>query len=128
MKLLKSKLFNRIHWVAFGIPFVMWLYINLFVGTANTKIDNVCLPICIVLFIMIIVRKIICDFDDYEYAEEPRFLIDKESQCYGCQYYKKKIDCIQDHIDDDFDNNMGTCDVDCICTNGSMNNYRNKIN
>ena len=123
MKLFRTKIFNRIHWIVFLIPFSIWLYVVLFVGTANTRIDDTCYLMSVVFLATIIARKMICEFVDY--AKEPRFLLDKDSQCYGCQYYKKKSECIQDHIDDDFDDNMGACDVDCICANGSMNTYRN---
>lgn len=123
MKLFRTKIFNRIHWIVFLIPFSIWLYVELFVGAANTRIDDTCYLISVVFLATIIARKMICEF--WDFANEPRFLLDTDSQCYGCQYYKKKAECIQDHIDDDFDDNMGACDVDCICANGSMNTYRN---
>ena len=56
--------------------------------------------------------------------DEPRMMLDADSQCYGCFYYRHIIDCICDHADDEFDKNLGTCDVDCICVGGNMNGYR----
>ena len=55
---------------------------------------------------------------------EPRFLLDEDSICYGCQYYRSKREIIHDHTDDDFDENGGCCDVHCICADGNMNGYR----
>lgn len=121
MKLLEKKLFKYIQWIMFCIPFSMWLYIEFFVGTANTIVDNVCFPISILLFLTILVRMVVCDICGE--LKEPRFLLDKDSQCYGCQYYRRKEDCVQDHVKDDFDSNNGACDVDCICASGSMNSY-----
>lgn len=121
MKILKTKLFKHIQWFAFLVPFVIWLCIELFVGTANTSVDNVCFPLSIILFITIVARMIFCSI--YKDVKEPRFLLDRDSQCYGCQYYQRKEDCIQDHISDDFDCNNGACNVDCVCAGGNMNNY-----
>lgn len=123
MKLLKTQLFIYIHWIVFFIPFSIWMYIEFFVGTANTNIDDICRPISIILLATIAVRVVICSIYEEIKEKEPRFLLDKDSQCYGCQFYRRKEDCIQDHIDDDFDCNNGACDVDCICAGGSMSNY-----
>lgn len=55
--------------------------------------------------------------------KEPRFLLDKDSICYGCPHYKEIFECTQDHSDDDFDENMATCDIDTICVCGDKNSY-----
>mgnify|MGYP003297723321 CR=1 FL=1 len=55
---------------------------------------------------------------------EPRFLLDKDSICYGCPYYRNKNEVIYDHTGDEFDEIGGCCDVDCLCVCGSMNTYR----
>lgn len=128
MKLLKTRLFKYIQWIVFLIPFLSWMYIEFFVGSANTSVDNVCYPVSVLLFITIVARIVICSICEEIKENEPRFLLDKDSQCYGCQYYRKKVDCIQDHLDDDFDCNNGTCDVDCICADGSMNVYISQQN
>ena len=125
MKLLKTRLFKYIQWFIFLIPFIIWLYIEFFVGTVNTSVDNICFPLSIMFFVTIVARMIICSISNE--AKEPRFLLDKDSQCYGCQYYRKREECIQDHVNDDFDYNNGTCDVDCICANGSMNLFNNQL-
>lgn len=134
MKILTSKWFKITHWFIVLVPFTAWLYIWLFIGIANTNIDDICYPLSIVLFVTIIIKKSVLAFiseskqtncnNGFIKLEEPRFLLDKDSQCYGCPYYKEKFECIQDHTDDDFDSNMGTCDVDCICVGGSMNSYQ----
>lgn len=52
---------------------------------------------------------------------EPRLLLDNDSICYGCRYYRNKQEIINDHCEDDYDNNYGCCDVHCLCHEGSMN-------
>ena len=58
MKVLKSKWFNIVLWIAFLIPFFLWLYVWLFVGTANTNIDDICYPLSIVLLVIMAIKKI----------------------------------------------------------------------
>lgn len=60
MKLLKTQLFIYIHWIVFFIPFSIWMYIEFFVGTANTNIDNICYPMSIILLATIAARVVIC--------------------------------------------------------------------
>lgn len=59
--------------------------------------------------------------DNFINLKEPRFLLDKDSICYGCPNYKEIFDCTTEHCDDDFDRNMGTCDVNGICCAGDKN-------
>lgn len=56
-----------------------------------------------------------------EWKQEPRFNLDEDSICYGCNHYKHRDDCIYDHTNDDFDGNDGTCDFPSLCCNGSEN-------
>lgn len=57
---------------------------------------------------------------------EPRFLLDEDSICYGCNFYKyyKEIDCLEGTFQDNLDENGGTCDSICPCFCGSLNNYK----
>ena len=54
---------------------------------------------------------------------EPRFLLDKDSQCYGCQCYVHIDDARGDYMDSEVDANGGVCDVFDICAAGSKNSY-----
>lgn len=62
---------------------------------------------------------------------EPRFLLDANSICYGCQYYKHwtRTDDPNFWMDKsyDMDENGGVCDVDEPCFEGDKNNYRIKL-
>lgn len=69
----------------------------------------------------ICMRNSWCEFQIVGNETEPRYHLDTESQCYGCLNYKKREDCIQDHIESDFDENDGACDISNICINGSAN-------
>ena len=59
MKLLKSKWFNIILWIALLVPFISWLYVWLFVGTANTTIDDICYPLSILFYATMIIKRIV---------------------------------------------------------------------
>jgi hypothetical protein len=54
---------------------------------------------------------------------EPRFLLDEDSICYGCTYYKHINNTAFDHTEDDCDEYGGCCDVPCVCVCGNMNTY-----
>jgi hypothetical protein len=61
--------------------------------------------------------------------EEPRFLLDKDSICYGCPEYKNIMDC--DLTDPwnhwgEGDGNGGVCDTVEPCYAGSRNTYKQK--
>ncbi len=60
--------------------------------------------------------------------EEPRFLLDKESICYGCSFYKHYTESNDPNywIDrmEDVDENGGVCDCDIPCFAGSLNDYK----
>lgn len=58
-----------------------------------------------------------------DWKKEPRFMLDEDSICYGCDYYKHRNDVIFDHSEDEFDENDGCCDVPHLCANGSENFY-----
>ena len=53
---------------------------------------------------------------------EPRFMLDKESICYGCQYFKATEDCDFEPYPDDVVCG-GACDCANPCFEGSQNNY-----
>lgn len=62
-------------------------------------------------------------------GEEPRFLLDKDSICYGCPEYKRITDC--DLTDPwnhwgEVDGNGGVCDTVEPCYAGSRNTYKKK--
>lgn len=56
---------------------------------------------------------------------EPRDLLEKDSICYKCQYYKhiSDIDDIEYIHKDNIDENGGMCDCDEMCVCGHLNNY-----
>lgn len=61
--------------------------------------------------------------------EEPRFLLDKNSICYGCPEYKNIMDC--DLTDPwnhwgEGDENGGVCDTEVPCYDGDRNTYKKK--
>lgn len=61
--------------------------------------------------------------------EEPRFLLDKDSTCYGCPEYKHIMDC--DLTDPwnhwgEGDENGGVCDTEVPCYGGDRNTYKQK--
>lgn len=59
MKILTSKWLNVILWVAFLIPYSLWLYIWLFIGIANSNIDDICFTLSIALLVIIVIKKTI---------------------------------------------------------------------
>lgn len=58
-----------------------------------------------------------------DWKKEPRFNLDEDSVCYGCDYYKHRNDVIFDHSDDEYDEHDGCCDVPHLCVDGSENSY-----
>ncbi len=59
-------------------------------------------------------------------SEQPRFLLDDDSVCYGCGYY---IDIAETEArdgisEDDIDENGGFCNCSEPCLGGEMNGYR----
>lgn len=63
-------------------------------------------------------------------GEEPRFLLDKDSICYGCPEYKRITDC--DLTDPwnhwgEGDGNGGVCDTEEPCFAGSRNTYKKEM-
>lgn len=64
--------------------------------------------------------------------EEPRFLLDKESICYGCPHYKHWTDSDDPyywfHHKEDFDENGGVCDANERCFHGKLNTYKTCAN
>lgn len=59
---------------------------------------------------------------------EPRFLMDDDSLCYGCQFYKHWTNTDEPNYwidkDDDIDKNGGVCDATKPCFEGSLNERR----
>ncbi len=56
--------------------------------------------------------------------EEPRYLLDKDCVCYGCEFYKHVLECdIFMHLGD-VDKNGGVCDTEKLCVAGNRNAYR----
>jgi len=53
--------------------------------------------------------------------KQPRYLIDKDSICYGCKNYKHIDDVVttQDIYDEDSDVSGGICNCGCFCESGS---------
>lgn len=58
--------------------------------------------------------------------EEPRFLLDKDSICYGCEFYKHISECDEMMHLGDIDENGGVCDVEELCVAGSCNALRKR--
>lgn len=60
--------------------------------------------------------------------EEPRFLLGKESICYGCNYYKHYTESNDPNYwfdrMEDVDENGGVCDCGIPCFAGSLNDYK----
>lgn len=59
---------------------------------------------------------------------EPRFLLDEDSICYGCQHYKHYTQSDDpnywlDH-EEDMDKNGGVCDSTLFCINGDANAFK----
>lgn len=54
--------------------------------------------------------------------QEPRYMLDKESICYGCPYFKKVEDCGGIPAVDDIICG-GACDCANPCFEGSQNDY-----
>jgi hypothetical protein len=64
---------------------------------------------------------------DEEAKKEPRFLLDKDSPCYGCPEYKNIKDCaLEDPWEHwgEGDKNGGVCDTEKPCFSGSGNTYK----
>lgn len=63
--------------------------------------------------------------------KEPRFLLDKDSICYGCQYYKHYTESDDPNYwlnnDGDIDENGGVCDCNIPCIGGGLNNYERTL-
>ena len=59
--------------------------------------------------------------------EEPRFLLDKDSICFGCTYFKHytESDDANYWLENEgyIDDNGGVCDIDKPCICGNMNSY-----
>lgn len=62
--------------------------------------------------------------------EEPRFLLEKESVCYGCPHYVHWVDSDDPNYwvgnQDNIDENGGVCDSREPCFAGSLNSYRSR--
>ena len=56
--------------------------------------------------------------------QEPRCLLDKDSICYGCEFYKHISECDPMVHLGDIDENGGTCDTEEMCSAGSRNAYK----
>jgi len=54
---------------------------------------------------------------------EPRFLLDEDSICYGCKLYVHIDDADDDYAEDEIDKNGGVCDTYYPCHNGDMNEF-----
>lgn len=65
-KIVESKWGKKVLWFFILLTFCIWGYIVLFVGTANTLIDNFCLIICLTLMNVLIVRNIVVDINEME--------------------------------------------------------------
>lgn len=65
-KLVKSKWSKRFLWLCIFLPFSIWGYILLFIGTANTYIDNVCCAICLISMATLIIRSFIIECWQYD--------------------------------------------------------------
>ena len=61
-KLVSSKWSKRILWLSTISTFSIWGYIVLFIGTANTKIDNVCLVLCLISMIILFIRDFAVEY------------------------------------------------------------------
>ena len=59
--------------------------------------------------------------------QEPRYMLDKDSICYGCEFYKNWTVSDDPNYwlshDDDVDENGGVCDAVEPCFAGSLNKY-----
>lgn len=55
---------------------------------------------------------------------EPRFLLDKESICYGCPEYKHISETDNQCHGGDVDENGGVCDTEEPCFAGHKNTYK----
>ena len=56
--------------------------------------------------------------------QEPRFLLDRDSICYGCGFYRHISECDTDVDTEDVDENGGVCDTEEICIAGTRNTYK----
>lgn len=61
-KIITSKFSKIILFLCMLINFATWGYIVLFIGTANTYFDNVCLAVCLISMGLIIVRSFIIEY------------------------------------------------------------------
>lgn len=63
--------------------------------------------------------------------QEPRFLLDKDSICYGCPHYKHWTQADDPNYwldkEDDMDKNGGVCDVPEPCFCGNYNNIQDLL-
>lgn len=61
---------------------------------------------------------------------EPRFLLEEDSICYGCEWYRHINECYEPYTipDDNIDENGETCDCYCPCFDGNMDNNEAKNN
>lgn len=64
-KIVRSKWSKRFLWLCILLPFCVWGYIVLFIGTANTHIDNVCFVVCIASMIIYLVRCAMIEYWEY---------------------------------------------------------------
>ncbi len=55
---------------------------------------------------------------------EPRFLLDKDSVCYGCEFYRHISECDTVIHPGDIDENGGVCDIEEMCIAGIRNTYK----
>lgn len=64
--------------------------------------------------------------------QEPRFLLDKDSICYGCPHYKHWTDSRDPMYwadkEDDMDEHGGVCDSPKPCFGGSLNTFKTCAN
>lgn len=54
--------------------------------------------------------------------QEPRFLLDEDSVCYGCEYFIGEVE-IGIPVPEENLTCGGTCDCNMPCIDGSMNDY-----
>lgn len=65
-------------------------------------------------------------WDRINAAREPRFLLEKDSVCYGCEQYRHWAKTSDPYYFEvcDMDENGGVCDTEIPCFEGSLNTYR----
>lgn len=59
-------------------------------------------------------------------VNEPRFLLEKDSVCYGCEYYKYFLDVDDAYLIpvDSIDENGGVCGCHSMCYSGHLNTHK----